>query len=107
MQADLAATDIDSLCQQCLDTQELMAKLKYHVFDIDSAVSDESSLSFYNGVPNKAFFSCAKQNMFSFVQLKKPCWCLNILLIWKQCPYAYMLKYSSPCPTQSSLFLAL
>ena len=51
VQTDLAARDIECLCQQCLDTQVLSEKLKYHVFDVDSAASDETRLSFYTGLP--------------------------------------------------------
>ena len=51
VQTDLAARDIECLCQQSLDTQVLSEKLKYHVFDVDSAASDETRLSFYTGLP--------------------------------------------------------
>ena len=50
VQTDLAARDIECLCQQCLGTQVLSKKLKYFVFDLDSAVSNETRLSFYTGL---------------------------------------------------------
>ena len=50
-QTDLAASDIDGLCQQQHHSQEFSAKLQYNVFVVDSAVADGSRLSFYTGLP--------------------------------------------------------
>lgn len=60
VQTDLNASDIERLCHQGQDMQSIRERLQYLVFDMDSAVSDESRLSFYTGLPGTVLDALAQ-----------------------------------------------
>lgn len=60
VQTDLDSSDIERMCRQEMDRLSLSERLQYHVFDMDSAASDEARLSFYTGLPGSVVDALAQ-----------------------------------------------